>query len=72
MSDRVPFSNGTEVDMFRSNRCARCMLDDPDGGGCDEFVLGVVVDGGWPDMLVEVERSEANPLGIECVEFHPL
>lgn len=65
---RVPFSNGTEVDMFRANRCDRCSHDDPEGGGCDDFAFGVM-NGEWPDLLVEVERGAANPLGVECSRF---
>lgn len=68
---RVPFSNGTEVDWFRSARCERCVFDSPDGGGCDAFALGVGM-GQWPGLLVEVERgvvAPANPLGIECTKF---
>jgi hypothetical protein len=66
---RVPFSSGFEVEMFRSNRCALCRHADPEFGDCEEFALGVVVEGGWPDLLVEVERDETNPLGIECARF---
>ncbi len=65
---RVPFSNGTEVDMFRERRCDNCKHDDPEGGGCDEFALGVGM-GEWPDLLVEVPIDAANPLGIECSQF---
>lgn len=67
----TPFANGTEVDWFRSARCDQCVNDHPDGGGCDEFALGVVVDGGWATdgRLVPVDRSRFNPLGVECTEF---
>lgn len=67
----TPFANGTEVDWFRSARCDRCVHDHPDGGGCDEFALGVVVEGGWATdgRLIPVDRSPSNPLGVECQRF---
>jgi hypothetical protein len=67
----TPFANGFEVDWFRANRCDQCVLDHPDGGGCDEFALGVVVEGGWATdgRLVPVDRSPANPLGVECTRY---
>lgn len=67
----TPFANGTEVDWFRANRCDQCVHDHPEGGGCDEFALGVVVEGGWATdgRLIPVERSAANPLGVECQRF---
>lgn len=68
MSLRTPFANGFEVDMFRANRCDDCAHDHPDGGGCDEFALPVAM-GEWPDLLVEVVRNAANPLGVECTRF---
>lgn len=70
MSDH-PFANGTEVDMFRANRCDRCRLDHPDGGGCDEFVLTALVAGRWPLRLTPVPRSPTNPLGVECTRYEP-
>lgn len=68
-----PFANGTEVDWFRAARCDRCALDDPKGGGCDEFLVGVVLEGGWATdgRLVPVDESPANPLGVECTRYSP-
>jgi hypothetical protein len=62
-----PFSNGTEVDMFRDNRCSACPLADPEFGDCHDFGLSLVT-GEWPsDLLVDVEVGPSNPLGVECV-----
>lgn len=66
---RTPFSNGFEVEWFRSARCDHCIHDHPEGGGCDEFVIGALVEGGWPDLLEEVPTSRDNPLGVECRKF---
>lgn len=65
---RTPFANGFEVDWFRSARCDQCVHDHPEGGGCDEFTLPVAM-GEWPSLLIEVDRSSANPLGVECARF---
>ena len=61
----IPFSNGFEVDWFRAARCDNCVHDHPDGGGCDDFILPVI-DGEWPELLVEVDT---NPLGVDCTLF---
>lgn len=68
---RLPFANGTEVDWFRFMRCDGCVYNHPEGGGCDDFVFGVVVEERWPDLLVQVPTSSANPLGVECSRFEP-
>ncbi len=65
----VPFSNGTEVDWFRAGRCDHCVNNHPEGGGCDEFVIGVIGLGEWPDILYAVPNSAANPLGVDCTRF---
>jgi hypothetical protein len=65
---RTPFANGSEVEMFRANRCASCVHREPDYEDCEQFALPVAL-GEWPDLLVEVERTAVNPLGIECTRF---
>jgi hypothetical protein len=75
----IPFSNGTEVEWFTSVVCAQCMHDSPTGGGCDALVLGDedvvepngVLFGGWPSLLIETDRTPANPLGVVCDDFEP-
>lgn len=65
---RVPFSNGTEVDMFRENWCARCARREPGESDCDTFGLGVAM-GEWPELLEPAPRSLGNVLGLTCTEF---
>ncbi|GJF06714.1 hypothetical protein [Pseudonocardia sp. D17] len=69
----TPFANGTEVDWWRSGRCDRCTHDHDEGGGCDPFVYGVLIDCGWATdgRLYPVPKTASNPLGVECHEFTP-
>lgn len=64
----APFSNGTEGDLFMSNRCQRCAhWDDDLDLSCDDFTPAFF--GEWPEILYRVPRSQQNPLGVECRNF---
>lgn len=65
---RVPFSNGTEVDMFRGQWCDQCALREPGEQDCEEFGLGVAM-GEWPELLKSAPVSPSNPLGLTCSKF---
>lgn len=67
---RVPFANGTEVDMFRGQWCDQCALREPGEQDCEEFGLGVAM-GEWPELLSTVARTPSDPLGVVCTEFRP-
>lgn len=62
-----PFSNSTDGEMFTLNRCARCVHRDTDADPCDAFTPAYF--GEWPSILRKVERTEANPVGVECDRF---
>ena len=71
MSEKGPvFSNGTQGDIWYSQRCNLCKLRDrEDGvdGPCDEFFFPAML-GEWPGF---VYRDPAAPEGVECERFEP-
>jgi len=67
-----PFINAYLRRQFIENRCDLCVHRLPSEvtigyEPCDDFAAAYR--GGWPEILVPVEVTDHNPVGVECTRF---